>query len=128
MRWVSIWVRRCFIWSVAEGKHAVWQCRNEIAYNSIILSVERFPHREWGGFDEWYVFEFSCNLSQIWQRNVVEVPLTKNTISVFGLFLGFALHRLKMEEIVNLIWEQIEWIHPESYVANGDVYGYFCQV
>ena len=26
-------------WPIAEGKHAVWQYRNEVAHNSIILSV-----------------------------------------------------------------------------------------
>lgn len=32
----------------------------------------------------------------------------------------FALHRPEMESLVSLFWQQMEWVRPESYVADSD--------
>ena len=32
----------------------------------------------------------------------------------------FALHRPEMKDLADLFWRQLDWIRPESYVADND--------
>jgi hypothetical protein len=106
-----------------EGeRQAGWRSRNEIAYSSQIESAGRLPHGECGGFDEWYVFKFPIDLGQIWHGNVFEAPLTSGQVSTFVNFLGFALHNPEIEDLTSLFWKQLDWIQPESYIADGDLF------
>ena len=34
---------------------------------------------------------------------------------------GFALHNPEMASLVRLFWKQLDWIQPESYIADADV-------
>jgi hypothetical protein len=105
-----------------EERKAGWKSRNEIAYSPQIQWGDQLPHRECGGFDEWYVFKFPFDLGQIWQGNVFEAPLTSGQVSTFANFLGFALHNPEVEDLTRLFWKQIAWIQPESYIADGDLF------
>jgi hypothetical protein len=32
----------------------------------------------------------------------------------------FALHRPEMKDLADLFWNQLDWIQPESYIADND--------
>ena len=109
-----------------EEASAGWQSRNEIAYSPRIRSAhdcrtERWPGGECAGFNEWYVFDSPFDIGQLWHGNVFEAPMTPGQVCTFVNFLGFALHNPEMSALVNLFWEQLDWIQPESYIADGDV-------
>ena len=80
------------------------------------------PHGKCGGFDEWYVFESPFDLRELWHGNVFEAPLTSGQVSTFVNFLGFALHNPEVEDLVSLFWKQLDWIQPESYIADGNAF------
>ena len=110
-----------------EEERVGWQSRNEIAYSPQVQSVhdcrtERLPGGECAGFNERYVSDSPFDLGQLWHGNVFEAPLTPGQICTFVNFsFGFALHNPEMSDLVSLFWKQIDWIHPESYIADGDV-------
>jgi hypothetical protein len=35
---------------------------------------------------------------------------------------GFALHNPEMSDLTGLFWKQLEWIQPESFIADGGAY------
>lgn len=105
-----------------EEKRAGWQSPNEIAYSPQIQWGERLPHRECGGFDEWYVFKHPSDLGHIWHGEVFEAPLTSGQVSTFANFLGFALHNPEVEDLTRRFWKQLAWVQPESYIADGDLF------
>jgi hypothetical protein len=81
---------------------------------------------ECAGFDEWYVLESPLDLGQVWKGNsVFEAPLNRGQVSVIDNFLGFSLHDPSvqaMQALADLFWKQLECIHPESYIADGEPY------
>jgi hypothetical protein len=99
-----------------------WQSRDEIAYSPQVQSVMTLRHGECGGFDEWYIFDRPFDMGQKWRGNVFEAPMQPGQVAVFVNFLGFALHVPVMQDIANLFWKQLDWIRPESYVADGNDY------
>ena len=105
-----------------EEKRAGWRNQNEIAYSPQIESAERLPYGECAGFDEWYVFESPFDLGQLWHGNVFEAPMTPGQVSTFVNFLDFALHNPEVEELLSLFWKQLDWIRPESYIADRNAF------
>jgi hypothetical protein len=107
-----------------QQKSTGWTSHGDIAYSPQVQSVDNLRHRECGGFDEWYVFESPLDLGQVWKGNsVFEAPLNRGQVSVFVNFLGFSLHDHSvqaMQALADLFWKQLEWIHPESYIADGE--------
>jgi hypothetical protein len=111
-----------------EEKHSGWNSRNEIAYSPRVQSaedcrIERLPGGECVAFNEWYVFNSPCDLGELWHgNNVFEAPITPGRVLTFVNFAdGFALHNPEMTNLVSLFWEQLDWIQPESYIADADV-------
>jgi hypothetical protein len=109
-----------------EEKRAGWQSRNEIAYSPQIKAAqdcrtERWPG-EGGGFNEWYVFDSPSDLGELWHGNVFEAPIAPGQVSTFVNFgRSFALHDPEVARLVGLFWKQLDWIQPESYIADADV-------
>jgi hypothetical protein len=98
-----------------EEKAAGWESRKGIAYSPLIRSVGTLPER--GGFDEWYVFGTPIDLGEKRQGNIFEAPLSAGQVEVFVNFAeGFDLQQ--PDSLVPLFWRQLEWIRPESYVAD----------
>jgi hypothetical protein len=97
---------------------AGWESRNGIAYSPKIQSVEKLPHE---GYDEWYVFKSPAELGQLVQGNLFEAPFQSGQVASFVNFGGFSLHDPAMQALVDLFWMQLESIHPESFVADGDL-------
>ena len=111
---------------VTDGERAAgWETRENIAYSPRIKSVTGLPHENrhgWCfGFDEWYVFDSPVDLGERSKgENIFAAPLERGCVEIFVGFLGFAFHDPKMEPITSLFWKQIEWIQPESYIADGN--------
>jgi hypothetical protein len=100
-----------------EQKSEGWESRNEIAYSPKIVSVKELPHE---GFDEWYVFESPTELGKLFRGNVFDGPAEPGHIKVFANFLGFSLHDPDQGALAALLWQQLEWARPFSYIADTD--------
>jgi hypothetical protein len=96
---------------------AGWHSHEKIAYSPEIQHAEEIPREGW---DEWYIFNNPTDLgtSHI-QENIFEVPRGPGHLSVFVNYC-LALHQPEMENIATLFWRQIDWVRPESYVAEND--------
>jgi hypothetical protein len=107
-------------------KRGGWRSRNEIAYSPQIQSAEngrteRLPDG-CASFNEWYVFNSPFDLGELWHGNVFEAPITPGQVSTFVNFgPSFALHNPEMASLVSLFWKQLDWIQPESYIADADM-------
>jgi hypothetical protein len=100
-----------------EEKADGWESRGQIAYCPKVESVESLPR---AGYDEWYIFGSPAALSTSHlAENVFEVPQGQGHVSVLVNYC-FALDRPEMKDLATLFWQQIEWIRPESYVADGE--------
>jgi hypothetical protein len=98
-----------------------WQSRSDVAYSPRIQSVEKLAYGECAGFDEWYVFDAPTELGQIVEGNIFESPLQPGQVAVFVNYGGFGFHSSSMQVLTDMFWKQLEWIHPESYIADGDL-------
>ena len=99
-------------------KLAGWETRGGIAYSTCVLSVETLSAR--GGYDEWYVFGSPMDLGRLSRGNVFESPLLPGQVEVFVNFSdGFDLRRTDAGDLADLFWRQLEWICPQSYIADG---------
>lgn len=96
---------------------AGWQTHGGIAYSPKIQHAEELPREGW---DEWYIFENPSDLGRSHlAENIFEVPQEQGHVSVFVNYF-FALHRPEMKDLADLFWRQLDWIGPESYVADND--------
>ena len=96
-----------------------WKSSGQIAYTPKITSLNVL-HPE--GWDEWYVFENETNLGQIAEKtNVFETPIKQGEMWRFVNF-NLGLHRAEMDSLAKLFWEQIETIHPQTYISDSDYY------
>jgi hypothetical protein len=102
-----------------------WQSRNEIVYSPQIKSAhdvqtERLPDG-FASYNEWYVFNSRFDLGHLWHGNVFEAPPKPGQVSTFVNFgHNFALHDPELATLAKLFWKQLDWIQPESYVADSD--------
>jgi hypothetical protein len=100
-----------------KEKAAGWESRGQIAYSPKVEKAESVPRAGW---DEWYIFGSPTDLgTSHLGENVFEVPQVQGHISVLVNYC-FALHRPETKHLATLFWEQIEWIRPESYIADSD--------
>lgn len=108
-----------------EEKALGWQSRNEIAYSpQITLSkdggTEGATSSQCAGYDEWYIFDSPFDLGMLCHGNVFESSLTPGNVWTFVNYdAGFALHNPKMAAVSSLFWKQLEWIQPESFIADS---------
>jgi hypothetical protein len=102
-----------------ELKSAGWESRNHIAYSPQIQSVEGIPQ---GGYDEWYVFDAPMDLGELSNGDPFDAPLQPGRVQVFINYGGFNLHEAVHQSLTELFWKQLEWISPESYLADGSDY------
>ncbi|MBZ5721337.1 MAG: hypothetical protein LAO03_13240 [Acidobacteriia bacterium] len=96
---------------------AGWHSHEKIAYSPKIQHAEELPREGW---DEWYIFNNPTDLgTSHLEENIFEVPRGRGHLSVFVNYC-FALHQPEMESIATLFWQQMDWVRPESYVADND--------
>jgi hypothetical protein len=100
-----------------KQKAAGWESRGQIAYSPKVETVASLPRDGW---EEWYIFGAPTDLgTSHLGENVFEVPQEQGHVSVLVNYC-FALDRPELKDLATLFWQQIEWIRPESYVADGD--------
>jgi hypothetical protein len=110
-----------------DEKSLGWESRRGVAYSPKIQLVEKLPFEN---YDEWYVFPSAFELGQVTATNVLKAPLRPGEIAVFVNFGGFRVHAPdvpEMEDLIELFWRQLELIHPESYIADGDFLNFVCR-
>jgi len=104
-----------------------WKTRKGVAYSPRIKSVAGLPHEERhgycdAGFDEWYVFKEPTDIGERRETNIFEAHFQLGCIWVFVVFSRWGLHDPSMQVVTDLFWKQMEWIQPESFIADGDAY------
>jgi hypothetical protein len=101
-------------------KSAGWESRKGIAYSPLIKSTDMLPER--GGWDEWYVFPAPVDLGQLEQYgNIFEASLLPGEVYTLVNFgPAFALDKSELQSPAKEFWRQMEWIHPESFIADDD--------
>lgn len=52
-------------------------------------------------------------------KNPFEVRLERGLVCAFVNFGGFSLHGAEMKNPAEMFWRQLDWIQPESYIADG---------
>jgi len=95
-----------------------WRSQKKIAYSPRVEAVHDFPRAGW---DEWYIFNDPTDLGESHLGgNIFELPQGRGHLSVFVNY-GFAPHPPERSAgLAELFWQQMEWIQPESYVADND--------
>ena len=98
---------------------AGWTSKGSIAYSPQIQLPGNLPHDL---YDEWYVFNEPRSLGELVpaNQNIFENPLRQMHVQVFVNFGGFHLHKPDSKPIGDLFWEQMAWINPDSYIADGE--------
>jgi hypothetical protein len=112
---------------LAEAQErAGWQLRKGVAYSPTLGCVEQLPdyqvHGEDAvGFDEWYLFTEPRDLGETSHGNVF-TDLQPGRTLVFANYFGFVLDTADAEQkqLIDRFWKQLEWIQPESYIADCD--------
>jgi hypothetical protein len=100
-----------------EERAAGWQSRHGIGYGPKIEKVESLPRDGW---DEWYIFDSPADLgTSHLKENIFEVAQGPGHVRVFVNYC-FALDDPNMDRLASMFWEQMAWIHPESYIADND--------
>jgi hypothetical protein len=99
-----------------------WKSHGGILYSRAIDSVDCLLNRgiaRCGSFNEWYVFENPKDLGSRVEGNIFEAALGPGEVHIFVNFLGFCLDDSSFKDLADLFWKQLEWIWPESYLAEG---------
>jgi|SRR5581483_1112077 len=114
---------------LGESQRATgWESRAGIAYSRKIHSAAEITHQVDGpdapGYDEFYVFEDTCDLGERVQGNIfleAFAPAAGRT-AVFVTWASFVLHDSSpsVKSLVDLFWPQLERLKPESYIADGN--------
>jgi hypothetical protein len=99
---------------------AGWRTSADIAYSPRLRSIGDLPNdccgRDCGPFDEWYLFGSPAELGTLCNDNVFTAEIAPGKVFAFVNF-NFRPSDPKMQPITNLFWQQIEWMQPESYLA-----------
>ena len=105
---------------VAEG----WKNVGGIAYSPCLGAAADLPKGccclDCCGFDEWYVFGTPPKLGSLCNENFFVTEIAPENVSAFiNSFLRLYPPDPRDQVITDLFWKQIEWMQPESYVADG---------
>jgi hypothetical protein len=72
------------------------------------------------GFDEWYLFGTLPELGNLCQGNFFVTEVARENVFPFiNSFLRLRPSDPRDQVITDLFWKQIEWMQPESYIADG---------
>ncbi len=100
-----------------------WSASGGVAYSPRIDSVAALPPYCYGqcaGYDEWYIFPNQPPLlGSICHENVFTADIGPGNVFQFVNFMGCRFSDSEMKPISDLLWRQIDWVQPESYVADG---------
>lgn len=117
---------------LAEG----WRIKGDVVYTPPVQSIASLHFQRDGldcpGYDEWYTFQKEPGeLGQIYHGNPFEGfhPI-RGVLEQFVPWPAFLLHEqdASFSFLFDWFWKQLEWIQPESYLADGeDCFTFVCQ-
>lgn len=109
-----------FLSLTTDQERAGWQSKNGITHSPRIESIKELSC---GGFDEWYLSTSPLNLGEPWRDNVFKAPDRPGNLCVLVNFGDFGLHNSgPLQALTTIFWRQMDWIQPESYVADGNAF------
>jgi hypothetical protein len=103
---------------------AGWQYRSRIAYSPrLTTTAELYCQRDGPdapGYDEWFLFDAEADLGETIQGNPFEPQNSPRPgrLMVFVNQISFAIDNPD-PFLADIFWRQLEWISPESYIADG---------
>jgi hypothetical protein len=109
---------------------ANWQTRSGIVYSPRLASTDELFYQRDGldspGYDEWYLLEAAADLGELITREEnpfepAHAPQPRR-LMVFVNYPAFVLDDPSETVFADMFWKQLEWIKPESYVADGRDY------
>jgi hypothetical protein len=99
-----------------EEKASGWQSRNGIAYSPRIEKIGGLPPTD--GYDEWYVFESPTDLGSLCHTNPFDPRPGPGQLHAY-VNMYLVLHDSVYDAVRDLFWEQMNWINPESFLAES---------
>ena len=93
-----------------------WQSRNGIAYSPRIEAIEGLPRTD--GWDEWNVLEAPTDLGALCHANPFDPRPGPGELHAYVNF-NLVLHDSESDAVRDLFWEQMNWINPESFLAES---------
>ena len=119
------------LWTAAVSNHqskiepsggmqvAAW--RTAPAWNRLPVAIELLLPGV-SGYDEWYIFQNQAPpLGSVCHANVFTSEIGPGNVFQFVNFMGWRFSDSQMKAISDLFWLQMDWVKPESYVADGGV-------
>lgn len=105
---------------------AGWTLKQDVAYSPLLHFAEGIPNQYPGkgncGFDEYYVFDSPPALGQRSRANIFApegAPAPGRIVEIVSNS-HFVLHDPnKLRSVVDLFWQQIQRVRPESFLGNG---------
>jgi hypothetical protein len=108
-----------------EERKLGWDSRGGIAYSPQIRSLSELPNRTHSDccdtFHEWYVFDVAKDMGELSRGNVFEARLEPGQVFSFVNY-HCILHDDRVKDLHDLFWRQLDWIQPESYIADSAEY------
>jgi hypothetical protein len=102
-----------------EEKANGWRLRNGIAYSPRMEAIGGLPRTN--GWDEWYVFESQTDLGALCHTNPFAPRPGPGQVHAYVNF-NVALHDGETGAVLELFWEQMNWIKPESFLGESEQY------
>ena len=114
-------------WLTERQKAGGWTQRREIVYSPLLNSIDdvffQRDGRDAPGYDEWYFSKHPPDLGELQRGNPFEEATAPRPgrLTVFVGTPAAAVHGTdpQCELVRRMFWDQIGWIHPESYVADS---------
>jgi hypothetical protein len=115
-------------WLTEKQKAAGWELRSGLVYSPRLATTDDLFFQRDGlgypGFDEWYLFDaVAADLGEAIKGNPFEQAHTPRPgrLMVFVGYPSLALHDPPESKnvIVEMFWRQLEWVKPESFIADG---------
>lgn len=113
----------------AAELRAGWKVAGRLAILPVVHAVGELPHDQ---YDEWYVFAFPTSpeipetfinyggftLEPISVRR--ELERAQNSVGAQADVKMIQQRAEKQQELLDLFWAQLERVHPETYIGDGD--------
>jgi len=114
-------------WLTEPQRLANWECRSGVVYSPRLTGTSDLFFQRDGpddpGYDEWYLFE---ERPPDMGERLTGNPWTPEFAPRPGLRMGFesrlsfVMHdTTSAPDYFDWFWNQLEWINPESYIADG---------
>lgn len=106
-----------------QDRAAGWSTSGGVAYSPRVNSIAILPPNcccQCCGYDEWYIFQSQpAPLGSVCHANLFTSEVGPGSVFRFVNFMGVPFSDSQMQPVSDLFWRQMDWVQPESYVADG---------